>query len=196
MHCGALAQAKVTHPGLLSARAWLRLRIRDTNRGAASLERADLRSLRRILPRRSLTGLRALVHNNYEARRLRCRLNPLRGGDGNRGEGSSAEHEGDETAHVLIRLYVTASSAGLVHETTKPKPGIQYAEFRPAGITLYVDPAIERPTLWRLVFHRFPMPHVRALWNGSRGFSPTGNPAFVSEWEGLSPGSAPWTPDK
>jgi len=74
------------------------------------------------------------------------------------------------------RLYVTVSSAGLVHEATAPEPAVNYSESSAGEITLCVDPAIEQPEFWRLAFHRFPRPHVRALWNGSGGFSSPASP--------------------
>lgn len=96
--------------------------------------------------------------------------------------------ETDEGAEDFIRehggrLFVWVSTAGIEHETTKPKEGIDFAELRGDGFSLFVDPAIEMPARWSLVFHRFPRPHVRALWNGG-AYSP-GVPR-MSPWEGES----------
>ncbi len=82
------------------------------------------------------------------------------------------------------RLFVWVSDAGIEHETTKPKEGIDFAELRGDGFSLFVDPAIEMPARWSLVFHRFPRPHVRALWNGG-AYSPS--LPWISRWEGESP---------
>ena len=82
------------------------------------------------------------------------------------------------------RLFIWVSDAGLEHETTKPKQGIDFIELRGDGFSLNVDPAIEMPAKWSLVFHRFPRPHVRALWNGG-AFSP--NIPRMSPWEGEGP---------
>src|SRR5664279_1188078 len=70
-------------------------------------------------------------------------------------------------------LYVWLSGAGIEHETTKPHQGVSFVSLRGEGFELHVDSTIETPHLWRLVFHRFPNPHVRALWNGA-AYSPSG----------------------
>ena len=54
------------------------------------------------------------------------------------------------------RLFVWVSDAGLEHETTKPKEGIDFIELRGDGFSLYVDPAIEMPARWSLVFRSLP----------------------------------------
>ena len=82
------------------------------------------------------------------------------------------------------RLFVWAGDAGIEHETTRPRAGVAFDELQADGFTLYVDRSIEMPHGWRLVFHRFPTPHVRALWN-ERVFSPNG--LRVSQWEGGPP---------
>ena len=82
------------------------------------------------------------------------------------------------------RLFIWVSDAGLEHETIRPKEGINFIELRGDGFSLHVDPAIEMPARWSLVFHRFPRPHVRALWNGG-AWSPNG--ARMPQWEGESP---------
>jgi hypothetical protein len=82
------------------------------------------------------------------------------------------------------RLFVWLSAAGIEHETWKPKSGIDFSDFHADGFKLLVDRAIETPDRWTLVFHRFPKPHVRALWNGG-AFSPSA--ARAPRWEGGSP---------
>ena len=79
-------------------------------------------------------------------------------------------------------LYVWSSDAGIEHETTKPHDGVSFVTLRGEGFELHVDSTIEMPHLWRLVFHRFPTPHVRALWNGAAYSG-----ARYQSWEG-SPG--------
>lgn len=85
------------------------------------------------------------------------------------------------------RLFVWVGDAGLEHETTKPKEGIDFIELRGDGFSLYVDPAIEMPARWSLVFHRFPRPHVRALWNGGAWSAAL---PWLSPWEGEGPATA------
>jgi hypothetical protein len=87
------------------------------------------------------------------------------------------------------RLFVWVSDAGLEHETTRPKAGVDFVELQGDGFSLYVDPAIETPASWSLVYHRFPRPHVRALWNGG-AWSPT--IPRLSPWEGNDPKGSPW----
>jgi hypothetical protein len=65
------------------------------------------------------------------------------------------------------RLFVWLGESGIEHETTQPNPGIDFVEIPGESFTLFVDRSIEQPDTWRLVFHRFPIPHVRALWNGT-----------------------------
>jgi hypothetical protein len=86
------------------------------------------------------------------------------------------------------RLFVWASDAGIEHETTKPHNGVAFDEVQGDGFTLCVDQSIEMPHGWRLVFHRFPTPHVRALWN-ERVWSPSG--ARMLRWEGGPPSNDP-----
>jgi len=98
----------------------------------------------------------------------------------------------DDAAEEFIRdqggrLFVWISDAGLEHETTTPKPGIEYAEFQCGTFSLHIDPAIEMPHRWLLVYHRFPRPHVRALWNGG-AYSPT--VPYIPPWEGEAPSQA------
>ena len=81
-------------------------------------------------------------------------------------------------------LYIWRSEAGLEHETTKPKAGIAFTEHPGEGFTLYIDRTIEPANEWQLVYHRWPRPHVRALWNGA-AFSP--GASRLSDWEGGSP---------
>jgi len=92
------------------------------------------------------------------------------------------------------RLYVWVSETGIEHETTIPNRNIDFIEVPGDDFTLYVDRSIEPPERWRLVFHRFPRPHVRALWNGTGGFSqPVG---LSGSWEGAGFTRAPWTADE
>ena len=82
------------------------------------------------------------------------------------------------------RLFVWASNAGIEHETTKPREGIDFVRLEGNGFELFVDPSIDEAHRWRLVYHRFPTPHVRALWNG--GAYSVGLP-LMSKWEGDPP---------
>lgn len=91
------------------------------------------------------------------------------------------------------RLYVWVSETGIEHETTSPNPDINFVELPGDQFTLYVDSSIEPAERWRLVFHRFPRPHVRALWNGTGGFSQ--GSGLSGGWEGTGFMRAPWTPD-
>ncbi|HEY2371728.1 MAG TPA: hypothetical protein VGH82_04195 [Gaiellaceae bacterium] len=81
------------------------------------------------------------------------------------------------------RLFVWVSEAGVEHETTSPNPNIEFIEIPGGDFTLYVDRSIEPAERWRLVFHRFLRPHVRALWNGTGGFS-EGTRLQGGGWEG------------
>jgi hypothetical protein len=97
--------------------------------------------------------------------------------------------DADQHAREFIRehggcLYIWESEAGIEHETTKPRHGIDFKEIEADGFTLYVDPAIEMPQRWKLDFHRFPNPRVRALWNGGV-WSPNGS--RMPSWEGDRP---------
>lgn len=91
------------------------------------------------------------------------------------------------------RLFVWLSESGVEHETARPKSGVEFIEVPGDGFTLCVDRSIDAPERWRLVFHRFPRPHVRALWNGTGGFSQTSG--LPGRWEGAGFMRAPWTPD-
>jgi hypothetical protein len=82
------------------------------------------------------------------------------------------------------RLYVWLSGAGIEHETTAPRHGIGFHRTPAERFELYVDEAIEPASLWRVVFHRFPKAHVRALLNGG-AYSPSG--ARLPSWEGKGP---------
>lgn len=90
------------------------------------------------------------------------------------------------------RLYVWVSETGIEHETTSPKPNIDFVEVAGDEFTLYVDRSIEPPEHWRLVFHRLPRPHVRALWNRTGGFSQ--GRGLSGSWEGAGFMRAPWSP--
>lgn len=92
------------------------------------------------------------------------------------------------------KLYVWVSETGIEHETTSPNPNVDFIEIPGDDFTLYVDRSIETAERWRLVFHRFPRPHVRALWNGTGGFS-EGTHSQGGGWEGAGFMRASWTPD-
>jgi hypothetical protein len=97
--------------------------------------------------------------------------------------------EADEAAAQFIRdhggrFFVWVSSAGIEHEAAKPPKDIEFEEHDAEGFTLCVDREIEAANEWRLVYHRIPRPHVRALWNGG-AFSPSG--ARTPSWEGKKP---------
>lgn len=103
---------------------------------------------------------------------------------------SGPKIEADEAATQFIRdhggqFFIWASSAGIEHESAKPpKRNIEFERYEADGFTLCVDREIESANEWRLVYHRLPKPHVRALWNGG-AFSPSG--ARVPSWEGKKP---------
>jgi hypothetical protein len=82
------------------------------------------------------------------------------------------------------RLFVWGSEAGIEHVTTDPKNGINFNHIPGVGFDLYVDASIEAAHTWRLVYHRFPRPHVRALWNGTAFDETTG---LAPHWEGGRP---------
>ena len=82
-------------------------------------------------------------------------------------------------------LYVWRDEAGLEHVSLKPQPAVEFESVEAAGFAVHFDTSIETPDVWKLVFHRFPVPHVRALWNGfaQQAGQWGGNP----RWEGGSP---------
>jgi hypothetical protein len=102
------------------------------------------------------------------------------------------EIEVDEAASRFIRnhggrFYVWLSGAGIEHEAAQPPGGgIDFVEYKTGDLTLCVDRGVEAAHKWRLVYHRLPRPHVRALWNGG-AFSPSGPRAPA--WEGEKPWS-------
>jgi hypothetical protein len=81
------------------------------------------------------------------------------------------------------RLYVSLR-AGLEAVGATAHEGIAYQHIEGPGFSLFVDEEIEAAHMWRLVYHRVPWPHVRALWNGAV-FNPGGE---YSHWEG----GVPW----
>jgi hypothetical protein len=102
---------------------------------------------------------------------------------------SSPTVEADEDAVRFIldhggRFFVWTSDAGLLHADIKAHPGIQFEELSGDGFALFVDRQIEAANKWTLVFHRFPRPHLRALWNGG-AFSP--GSARIPSWECENP---------
>jgi hypothetical protein len=103
---------------------------------------------------------------------------------------SEPKIEADEAAAQFIRdhggrFFIWASSAGIEHQAMQPpKPGLEFEQYAAQGFTLFVDRTIEQANAWRLVYHRFPRPHVRALWNGG-AFSPSG--LRTPSWEGDKP---------
>ena len=101
--------------------------------------------------------------------------------------------DADPKAVLLIqkqggRLYVWTSSAGIEHETTSPRAGIDFVQLPGDGFDLFVDPSIEAAERWQVEYQRFPRPHVRALWNGG-AYSPGGS--HVPQWQG----KPPWAED-
>jgi hypothetical protein len=85
------------------------------------------------------------------------------------------------------RLYVWTSEAGIEHVTAEPQPGIDFNHIPGDGFDLYVEASIEAAHTWRLVYHRFPRPHVRALWNGT-AFDETA--PLAPRWEAGRPWDA------
>jgi hypothetical protein len=61
------------------------------------------------------------------------------------------------------RLYVWLSDAGIEHETATPREVIRFRSISTTGFEPCVDKAIEPANQWRIVFHRSPKAHVRAL---------------------------------
>lgn len=101
----------------------------------------------------------------------------------------SVKVEADADAAGFIRqhggrFFIWSSDTGIQHADTKPHPGVEFDELAGDGFALFVDREIEAAHTWRLVFHRFPRPHIRALWNGAV-FSP--GSARMPSWEGDNP---------
>lgn len=97
----------------------------------------------------------------------------------------------DEAVSLLRRsggqAYIWADTASLLHVSTKePQGAVGWTQVAYRGVRFNFDKGLEEPRYWLIVFHRFPRPHVRVLWNGG-AFGPSGS--RITDWEG----GAPWT---
>lgn len=92
------------------------------------------------------------------------------------------------------RFYIWADAAGISHESLHARSGVNYTIYHGDGFDVCIDSSIEEPDVWKLVFHRFPRPHIRALWNGV-AYQDGSGPGGIPRREGGSLLSRPWRGD-
>lgn len=74
------------------------------------------------------------------------------------------------------KLYIWADESDLGHASPRPPADpIDWIEYPEEGFTLYQDASIGEPDWWRVEFHRLPLPHLTAIWDGGR-FGAVGPP--------------------